>query len=103
MRLNMMRKSLIAALGFVGLVAAGTMASATPASAGYACGPWNGWCSFYAKPSFGYGWYGGYRKPYYGSRYGSRDYGRNHWRGDKKYNRGGKRHTDKRSNRRHYR
>ena len=41
----MVRKSLFVALGFVGVLAAGTAATASPAAAGYACGPWNGWCA----------------------------------------------------------
>ena len=97
----MIRKSLIAALGLLGLVAATTMVGTTPASAGYSCGPWNGWCSYYAKPSFGFGWYGGsYRKPYYGHRYGH-----NNRRGGKNVYRGGgkKKHAHKRSHRRSYR
>jgi hypothetical protein len=97
----MMRKTLIAAAAFVGLAVAGTVASATPASAGYACGPWNGWCRYYAPPSFSFGWYGG---PYYGKPYGYRHYGHNNWRGGNKYYRGGgnKKHAYKHNrNRRH--
>jgi hypothetical protein len=71
----MLRKSLIIGAGLLGVVAATSVASATPASAGYACGPWNGWCTFF---SGGYGWYGpGYWGRPYG--YGYRNYGyRNH-------------------------
>jgi len=29
-----------------------------PASAGYACGPWNGYCSYFLYPGWGWGWYG---------------------------------------------
>jgi hypothetical protein len=96
----MMRKTLIAAAAFVGLAVAGSVASATPASAGYGCGPWNGWCRYYAPPTFSFGWYGGYRNPYYGNRY----YGRNNWHGGKSYYRGGRnQHAHKRNNRRHWR
>jgi hypothetical protein len=88
----MMRKTLIAAAAFVGLAVAGSVAGATPASAGYACGPWNGWCS----------WYGGSR--YWGG------YRHRHWDGDrhrgysKKYYKGGKnKHAQKRNNKRNWR
>jgi hypothetical protein len=87
----------------MGLVAAGTMASATPAAAGYACGPWNGWCSWYGnygwKKHYGWGGYGGNRywnKPYWGSPYG---YGG----GKKAYRKGKNKHYGYRNyNRRHY-
>lgn len=101
----MMRKTLIAALAFAGIAAAGTMTSATPAAAGYACGPWNGWCSYYARPYYGWGWYGGgYNRPYYGNRYGNRHYGHNNWRGGKNYHKGGDRkHAYKKSGKRDWR
>jgi hypothetical protein len=73
----MLRKSAIAALGFLGVVLAGTAGGTTPASAGYACGPWNnfcrpvcgpwnGWCAaYFIYPGYGYGYgrgaWGGYR------------------------------------------
>ena len=53
----MMRKSSIAALGFLGLFLAGSVAGATPASAGYACGPWNRYCgAYWLYPGWGWGW-----------------------------------------------
>ena len=36
-------------LAVLGMVLAGSVAGAQPASAGYACGPWNGWCSYYSS------------------------------------------------------
>ena len=66
----MLRKSLIVTLGFLGLFLAGTASGTAPASAGYACGPWNNWCrpvcgpwngwcrAYYLYPGWGYGWYG---------------------------------------------
>ena len=90
----MMRKSLIAALGLLGLVAATTMVGTTPASAGYSCGPWNGWCSWYGNR--GHGWKG----------HSHRHWGHNRqWRGDwhhgnRAYRGGGKKkHSHRRSNR----
>ncbi len=97
----MMRKSLIAALGLLGLVAATTMVGTTPASAGYSCGPWNGWCSWYGKgPGWGY-----YGAPRYWGGYGHRQWGGDRHRGySKKYYKGGKKkHAHKRSGRRSYR
>ena len=41
----MVRNSLIAALGFAGVLLAGTAGGSSPAAAGYACGPWNNWCA----------------------------------------------------------
>ncbi len=102
----MVRKSLFAALGFVGLLAAGTAAS-SPAAAGYACGPWNNWCAprcgawnnwcrpvcgpwngwcarYYRSPgfSFGYGYgpryWGGYGGGQYAYRNGGGDWNGNH-------------------------
>jgi hypothetical protein len=60
----MLRKSLIVALGFLGLFIAGTAVGVAPAAAGYTCGPWNGWCgrAFWAYPGWGYGWYGYHRR-----------------------------------------
>jgi hypothetical protein len=56
----MLRKSLIVALGFLGLVLAGTAAGTQPASAGYSCGPWNNWCGprLWAYPGYSFGWFG---------------------------------------------
>jgi hypothetical protein len=53
----MLRKSLIGAVAVLGIALAGSVAGAQPASAGYACGPWNGWCSYYYVYP-GWGWYG---------------------------------------------
>ena len=80
----MIRKCLIAGLALMGLVAAGTMAGTTPASAGYACGPWNGWCSWYGGygwKNYGWGGYGGHR--YWNMPYGYRNRGgyNRHWGG----------------------
>jgi hypothetical protein len=41
----MVRKSLVAGLGFLGVLLAGTAGGSAPAAAGYACGPWNNWCA----------------------------------------------------------
>jgi hypothetical protein len=99
----MIRKSVIAGLAFMGLVAAGTMASATPAAAGYACGPWNGWCSWYGG---GYGWKGhGYKRHgYWGSPYNNRYWGGYGYGGGKKaYKKGKKKHYGYRNyNKRYY-
>ena len=99
----MLRKTLIVTLGFLGLVAAGTVAGSQPASAGYACGPWNNWCrpvcgpwngwcsAFFLYPRYGYGWYGhgGHHGHYVyrhgGGHYGKWDghrghYGHNYWK-----------------------
>jgi len=110
MRLNMMRKSLIAGLGFLGLVAAGTMGGSTQASAygcGYwnnwcrpACGYWNGWCAgIYAAPGFSWG----YSRPYWGNSYGYRSWGGSRYRGHHAHRGGGHKHSYKRSNRRYHR
>ncbi len=95
----------------MGLVAAGTVAGATPASAGSACGPWNGWCSWYG----GSGWknygYGGHRYGYKPHRYKSwgSPYNDRYWGGGgygygkKAYKKGNKKHYGYRNyNRRHY-
>ena len=56
----MLRKSLIGAVAVLGIALAGSVASAQPASAGYACGPWNGYCGYFLYPGWGWGWnYGG--------------------------------------------
>lgn len=70
----MFRKSVIVALGFLGLFLAGTAAGTAPASAHYACGPWNGWCGrvYWLYPGWGYGWYG-YNYRNWGRSYGYRD------------------------------
>ncbi len=71
----MMKNSLFAALGLVGLVAAGAAAVPTPAAATGcgawnnwcrpACGPWNRWCAAY-YPYPGYSFYFGYGPKYWG-------------------------------------
>jgi hypothetical protein len=60
----MLRKSLIVTFGFLGLLLAATAAGSAPAAAGYACGPWNGWCAraFWAYPGWANGWYGYQRR-----------------------------------------
>jgi hypothetical protein len=90
----MVRKSLLAALGFIGLVAAGTAGGSAPALAGGCgawnnwcrpvCGPWNGWCAaYYRYPgfsfNFGYGprYWGGY-----GNRYAYRHGNYGNWNGN---------------------
>jgi hypothetical protein len=85
----MLRKTLIVTLGFLGLVAAGTVAGSQPASAGYACGPWNNWCrpvcgpwngwcsAFFLYPRYSYGWYGhGGHHGHYAYRHGGGHYGK---------------------------
>ena len=52
----MLRKSLIGAVAVLGIALAGSVASAQPASAGYACGPWNGYCGYFLYPGWGWGW-----------------------------------------------
>jgi hypothetical protein len=55
----MLKKSLIGAAAVLGIALAGSVAGAQPAAAGYACGPWNGWCSYYyLYPRWNWGWYG---------------------------------------------
>jgi hypothetical protein len=55
----MLRKSLIGAAAVLGIALAGSVASSQPASAGYACGPWNGYCGyFYPGWGWNWGWYG---------------------------------------------
>jgi hypothetical protein len=56
----MLRRSLIVTFGFLGALLIGTAAGTAPASAGYACGPWNGWCGpkLWIYPGYSFGWYG---------------------------------------------
>jgi hypothetical protein len=73
----MTRKSLFAALGFLGVAIAGTAGASAPAAAHYGCGAWNNWC----RPACGYwnnwcryykpgiSFYFGYGKPYWGNYY----------------------------------
>jgi hypothetical protein len=69
----MLRKSLIVTLGFLGLLLAGTAAGTAPASAGYSCGPWNGWCSaFFLYPRYSYGWHG------HGGHHGHHNWGKSY-------------------------
>jgi len=81
---GMLRKSLIVTLGFLGLFLAGTAAGTVPASAGYACGPWNNWCrpvcapwngwcsAFFLYPRYSYGWYG------HGGHHGHHNWGKSY-------------------------
>jgi hypothetical protein len=76
----MVKKSLFATLGFIGLLAAGTVGASAPAAAGGcgawnnwcrpACGPWNRWCAPYYP---GLSFYFGYGPKYWGG-HGGRDY-----------------------------
>ena len=88
----MLRKTTIAALGFLGLFLAGTAAGTAPASAGYACGPWNnfcrpvcgpwnGWCAGYLLYP-GWGWGGDWDGGYGGHRNWSNSNGHNNWHGN---------------------
>jgi hypothetical protein len=95
----MVRKSLFAALGFVGLLAAGTAATPSPAAAGYGCGPWNNWCRpvcgpwngwcarYYRYPGFSFGfgygprYWGGYGGGHYAYRNGGGNWNGNHYGG----------------------
>jgi hypothetical protein len=56
----MLRKSLIVSFGFLGALLLGTTAGTAPASAHYACGPWNNWCGpkYWSYPGYHFGWYG---------------------------------------------
>jgi hypothetical protein len=101
----MVRKSLFVALGFIGVLAAGTAATPSSAAAGYACGPWNNWCAprcgawnnwcrpvcgpwngwcarYYRYPgfSFGYGprYWGGHGGGHYAHRNGGGKWNGNH-------------------------
>ena len=60
----MLRKSLIVSFGFLGALLLGTAAGTAPASAHYACGPWNNWCGpkYWSYPGYRYGWYGHHYK-----------------------------------------
>ena len=53
----MLRRSLIVTFGFLGALLIGTAAGTAPASAGYACGPWNGWCGpkLWIYPGYSFG------------------------------------------------
>lgn len=76
----MVRKSLIAGLGFLGVLLAGTAGGPAPAAAGYACGPWNNWCAprcgswnNWCRPVCGpwNGWCASYKRyPGYGFHFG---------------------------------
>ena len=56
----MLRKSLIVSFGFLGVLLLGTAAGTAPASAHYACGPWNNWCGpkYWSYPGYHFDWYG---------------------------------------------
>ena len=74
----MLRKSLIGAAAVLGLSLAGTAASTAPASAGYACGYWNGWCgAYFVYPGLGYGLYGNNGHHNWG-----KSHGHNNWNGN---------------------
>lgn len=86
----MLRKSLIGAVAVLGIALAGSVAGAQPASAGYACGPWNGWCGYYfVYPGWGHGWYG--NKGHHNN-YGkwNKSYGHKKW--DNDWNKGKGKH-----------
>jgi hypothetical protein len=88
----MLRKSLIITLGFLGLFLAGTASGSTPASAGYACGPWNAWCGrAWLYPGWGHG---------YGKHHWRRSYNDNHWNRDWHGSKG--KHAHKNRNWRNY-
>jgi len=92
--IDMVKKSLFATLGFIGLVAAGLAGGSAPAAAGGCgawnnwcaatrcgpwndwcrrpCGPWNGWCAAYLRYP-GYSFHFGYAPKYRGG-HGGRDY-----------------------------
>ena len=82
----MLRKSLIVALGFLGVLLVGTAAGRGPASAGYACGPWNKWCAtkFWAYPGYHYGWYG------HGHKKWGKSHAYKHWNKGKNHSHKGK-------------
>ena len=89
----MLRKSLIVTLGFLGVLLAGTAVGSAPASAGYACGHWNGWCgrAYWLYPGWGYGWYGGHRHHHH--HHWRRSSGHNNW--DNDWHRGRGKHAHK--------
>jgi hypothetical protein len=78
----MLRKTLIVTLGFLGVLLAGTAAGSVPASAGYACGPWNAWCgrAFWLYPGWGHGRYGDHRRHHDRDDW-RRFYSQKHWNG----------------------
>jgi hypothetical protein len=76
----MVRKSLVAGLGFLGVLLAGTAGGSAPAAAGYACGPWNNWCAprcghwnNWCRPQCGpwNGWCSSWRYPGFSFHFGS--------------------------------
>jgi len=75
----MLRKSLIGAVAVLGIALAGSVASAQPASAGYACGPWNGYCGYFFYPGWGWnwGWYGNNHHHKW-----DENHGHNNWNGN---------------------
>ena len=75
----MLRKSLIGAVAVLGIALAGSVASAQPASAGYACGPWNGYCGYFLYPGWGWnwGWYGNNHHHKW-----DENHGHNNWNGN---------------------
>jgi hypothetical protein len=81
----MLRKSLIGAVAVLGIALAGSVASAQPASAGYACGPWNGYCGYFFYPGWGWnwGWYGNNHHHKW-----DENHGHNKWSGDNDWHKG---------------
>ena len=75
----MLRKSLIGAVAVLGIALAGSVASAQPASAGYACGPWNGYCGYFLYPGWGWNW-GGYGNNHHHK--WDENHGHNNWNGN---------------------
>ena len=61
-----------------GIALAGSVASAQPASAGYACGPWNGYCGYFLYPGWGWNW------GWYGNNHHHKwdNHGHNNWNGN---------------------
>ena len=82
----MLRKSLIGAVAVLGIALAGSVASAQPASAGYACGPWNGYCGYFLYPGWGWGWYG--HNNHHNGNHWKKSYGHNNWNGNGNWNKG---------------
>ena len=83
----MLRKHLIIGLGLLGLVLTGTVAGSQPASAGYACGYWNGWCGayYYLYPGWrwNFGWYGDNYHHHYNHNNWGNSHGHANWDHDR--------------------
>jgi hypothetical protein len=106
---GMIRRSLLVAFGFLGLLLVGTAAGTQPASAGYACGPWNnwckpscgpwnGWCTFWSRPNYGWGHNHHNKRKSYGHWNGDHNWNKNKWArkggGDWKHKGNRNRHWD---------